>query len=194
MHGPKSGAGRFARAVSRPPRPRPASDGQGVPQLRGGSRWSTESRCFRAPAAVAGAGVGAGGRRAHTVDCPATGFAPGPHRGAAPGPRQGYGPWTHCVRFVNDRNVRHTTLAGPSRTGGAADSGLARFGAHATAAKTLRTFNRYQIIDHPPLRDGERFAIATTAPRYRLARRPSTGYGPESPMHNPLGLWRLEPV
>jgi len=40
----------------------------------------------------------------------------------------------------------------------------------------------------------ERFAIATTAPRYRLARRPSTGYGPESPMHNPAGLWRLEPV
>jgi hypothetical protein len=77
---------------------------------------------------------------------------------------------------------------------GLPDAVMAKSVADATAAKTLRTFNRYQIIDRPPLRDGERFAISATAPRYRLARRPSTGYGPESPMHNPAGLWRLEPV
>lgn len=62
------------------------------------------------------------------------------------------------------------------------------------AAGILGTFNRYQIVDRPKLRDGERFAVAHNAPRFRLARRPATAYAPDSPMHNPFGMWRLEPV
>lgn len=59
----------------------------------------------------------------------------------------------------------------------------------------LNVFNVYRITESPVLNDRETFSLNPGAPRFRLRRGPFVdGYDPESPLHNPYGLWSLEPI
>jgi uncharacterized protein DUF4261 len=62
------------------------------------------------------------------------------------------------------------------------------------AAHLLNVFNLFQLVDSPVLNDGETFGIDADAPRFRLKREPyEEGYTPGDPLHNPHGLWSLQP-
>jgi hypothetical protein len=63
------------------------------------------------------------------------------------------------------------------------------------AAHILNVFNLFQLIDSPVLNDGETFGVDADAPRFRLKREPyDEGYTPGDPLHNPHGLWSLQPA
>jgi len=65
----------------------------------------------------------------------------------------------------------------------------------AEAARLLNVFNLFQLVDSPVLNDGETFSADADAPRFRLKREPyEEGYDPGEPLHNPRGLWSLQPA
>lgn len=62
------------------------------------------------------------------------------------------------------------------------------------AAHLLHTFVRYIALEEPTMQDGETFAVAADAPRYRLTRTDHANHDPEDTFYNPYGMWNLAPV
>jgi hypothetical protein len=56
------------------------------------------------------------------------------------------------------------------------------------------TFLLYTFMENPDLGSGHTFSVNPDAPRYRLSRENCHLYPKDDIMHNPFGMWRLEPV
>jgi len=60
------------------------------------------------------------------------------------------------------------------------------------AADVLTTFNQWNLIERPKLKDGDWFATGAQEQGFRFSLRPY-GYDPEELLNNPFGRWHLEP-
>lgn len=61
-------------------------------------------------------------------------------------------------------------------------------------ARLLNLFNIYQLVESPVLNSGETFSLEADSPRFRLTREGYEGGYEGTPMHNPHGLWSLQPA
>ncbi|HEU4557132.1 MAG TPA: hypothetical protein VFS20_04755 [Longimicrobium sp.] len=61
-------------------------------------------------------------------------------------------------------------------------------------ARLLNEFNLYQMVESPVLNSGETFSLEADSPRFRLTRQAYEGGYEDTPMHNPHGLWSLQPA
>ena len=62
------------------------------------------------------------------------------------------------------------------------------------AAQLVNRFILYVLEESPTLNENEMFSVSKDAPRYRLSAEPCTKFAPNSPFHNPCGMWRLTPL
>jgi len=61
-------------------------------------------------------------------------------------------------------------------------------------ARLLNLFNLYRLVESPVLNSGETFSLEADSPRFRLTHEPYVDGYEGTPMHNPHGLWSLQPV
>ncbi len=74
---------------------------------------------------------------------------------------------------------------------GLRDIVMPRSGDHEEDCITLESVLDYTLTTDLIIADGD--LIGDIAPRFRLHKEPSCRFGPDSPLHNPHGQWRLEP-
>jgi uncharacterized protein YegJ (DUF2314 family) len=61
------------------------------------------------------------------------------------------------------------------------------------AGELLTTFNHWNLLERPPLRDGTWFSCGTGEPAFS-ARHHAFGYDEGDPLNNPFGRWHLSPT
>ena len=74
---------------------------------------------------------------------------------------------------------------------GLPDAAVDRSLAPDEAAKTLNTFNHYQLSERPELKHGQSFSVDENSRKFYLEHVPCTAYAPDHEFHNPSGLWSL---
>jgi len=61
------------------------------------------------------------------------------------------------------------------------------------AAGILTTFNHWNLLEHPRLKEGAWFSCAEGEPAFTASHHPF-GYEEDDPLNNPLGRWHLSPT
>jgi hypothetical protein len=62
------------------------------------------------------------------------------------------------------------------------------------AADVMNRFNFWRISEQPELSNGNTFSVDAAAPRMRITLVEDSRYPTDAPVHNPHGVWRLDPA